>query len=384
MTAPSLRVVCALDSFKGSLSSDEACAAARAGVLDALPGADVVSAPLADGGEGTVAAMAARGRLSAAPTHTLLGEPIEAPVAVLPEAIVLESAAMLSLAQLGAPTPSAARAAHSWGLGEQLASAGRAFAPRRALIGLGGTGITDGGVGFLLALGAQMWDAQGNPLPRSLAELAGNPLLLRPVEVSLPPRPAWDLIGLADVRAPLLGPAGAARVFGPQKGADAALVEELEDAMEGWARALADAGADVAHLPGAGAAGGLGAAILALEGTLEPGLRRIAAETGAMRHLAEADLVLTGEGRVDGQTGMGKLPAEVGALAKESAAPGHSPVVVALAGTVEGHPGGPIDAAVPIHAGPLALAEAMRPDVAAAAIRESAARVTRLVVAARG
>lgn len=378
MTAP-LRVVCALDSFKGSLTSREACEAVRTGALRADPDASVAVAPIADGGEGTVDALAVRGTLVEVPGIDLLGQPMPAPIAVLGDTAVIESASVAGIGRLPAIAPDVARRVSTAGLGLLARDALTLPGVTRVLVGLGGTGSTDGGIGFLLGLGARAWDASGEPIPADGSR--GNPLLRRPARVELPTIPA-DIVGLADVTSPLLGPTGAARMFGPQKGADATLVDELESAMEAWAVALADAGADVAGLPGAGAAGGLGAAVLALGGTLEPGLARIAAEVGLAQTLADADLVFTGEGRIDAQTAMGKAPAEVARLAVASAS-GERPVVVALAGAVDAQPGGDIDAALPIHSVPRTLAEAMDPAVAAAELEATAERATRLVLASR-
>ena len=212
-------------------------------------------------------------------------------------------------------------------------------------------------------------------MPRS------NPLLARPTRVTLPAALPCDIIGLADVASPLTGPSGAAHMFGPQKGADAALVEELESAMQGWATALREAGADVADSPGAGAAGGLGATILALGGTLEPGLSRIVTETDAGAPLAVADLVITGEGSLDAQTGMGKVPDAIARMAK---ADGRTPVVIALAGRVEGESHGAIDAAYCIHSRTRPLAEAMDPVVTLAELAATAERVVREWIADPG
>jgi len=378
VTAP-LRVVCALDSFKGSLTSREACEAVRAGVLLAVPSASVTVAPIADGGEGTVEALAASGGLVEVPGVDLLGVPMPAPIAVLGDTAVIESASVAGIGRLASISPDVARRVSTAGLGLLARDALDLPGVTRVLVGLGGTGSTDGGIGFLLGLGARAWDAQGEPI--SADGSRGNPLLLRPARVEVPHLGA-SIVGLADVTSPLLGPAGAARMFGPQKGADAPLVEALESAMQVWAAALADAGADVAGRAGAGAAGGLGAAVLALGGTLEPGLARIAAEVGLAQILADADLVFTGEGRIDAQTAMGKAPAEVARMAVASAR-GARPVVIALAGAVDAQPGGDIDAALPIHSVPRTLAEAMDPAVAASELAATAERAVRLVLASR-
>ncbi|NTV39536.1 MAG: glycerate kinase, partial [Demequinaceae bacterium] len=257
------------------------------------------------------------------------------------------------------------------GLGLQIERVAALERPARILVGLGGTGCTDGGTGALLAMGARLWDATGAELCTDGTVPDSNPLLARPVRVELPPAAPCHLVGLADVTSPLTGPSGAARMFAPQKGADTPMVDALESAMEGWSSALRDAGADVSLVPGAGAAGGLGAAILALGGSVEGGLRRVVTETGADEALAGAHLVITGEGSLDAQTGMGKVPDAIARLAKSG---GRAPVVIALAGRVEGDTHGAIDAVYSIHLRPLPLAEAMDPAVTLPALAAAAER----------
>ena len=363
---PGPRIVAALDSFKGSVTSAQACAAVREGVLRAVPDAVV-----------TVVAVAGVGRGGVVQTVDLLGRPLAAGHLVLHHAAVVESATTVGLALLGEASPSAARLAHSYGLGLQMARVAASGGAARLLVGLGGTGCTDGGTGALLALGACMWDASGAELFAGGAVPTANPLLARPVRVELPSALPCAVIGLADVSSPLLGPSGAARMFGPQKGANPALVEELESAMEGWAAALREAGADASEVPGAGAAGGVGAALLAIGGSIEPGLQRIVAETGAGVTLAQADLVITGEGSLDAQTGLGKVPDAIARMAKAGAREEGGPVVIALAGRVEGDAHGAIDAAYCIHSRPRPLAEAMDPVVTLAELSATAERVVR-------
>ncbi len=375
-----LRIVAALDSFKGSVTSAQASAAVCEGALRAAPDAVVTAAPVADGGEGTLDALAPLGRMGEVEAVDLLGLPLWAAHLMLDEAAVIESAATVGLSLLGSVTPALARRAHSYGLGLHIARVAALRGSSRLLVGLGGTGCTDGGTGALLALGARMWNSSGAELFAGGVVPDSNPLLARPVRVHLPARLPCELIGLADVASPLLGPSGAARMFGPQKGADAGLVEELESAMEGWAAALSEAGAEVADVAGAGAAGGMGAAILALGGSIEPGLHRIVAETGVDAALASADLVITGEGSLDAQTALGKVPDAIARLAKSG---GRTPLVIALAGRVDGDVYGAIDAAFCIHSRPRSLAQAMNPDVTLVELAATAERVVRLLTAER-
>lgn len=369
-----LRVVIALDSFKGSVTSAQACEAVRIGVLSAAPHALITVVPVADGGEGTLDALDSLGRRGSVESRDLFGRPVVAGYVALRDAIVIESVSTVGLSLLGQASSSLSRRAHSYGLGLHIADAARLAGASRVLVGLGGTGCTDGGTGALLALGARMWDNSDVELFPDGETPRSNPLLSRPVRVSLPPRLPCEIVGLADIDSPLLGASGAARMFGPQKGADAALVDELESAMKDWAAALSEAGADVAATPGAGAAGGLGAAILAIGGRIEPGLQRIVAETGTADVLMSANLVFTGEGSLDAQTARGKVPDAIARLAKSGE---RAPVVIALAGRVEGTDHGAIDAAFCIHPRPIPLAEAMDPTVTLAALASMAAHAVR-------
>lgn len=373
-----MRVVVAIDSYKGCLSSADAGAAARSGVLAAAPDADVRVFPVADGGEGTVDALlhAVPGERVLAPTVDALGRPVEAAYALLDDraTAVVEAAACVGLAQAGVVDATLPPLAGSAGVGLLVRHA-VATGARRVVVALGGTSCTDGGAGLLIALGARASDLDGGPV----AAAGTNPLwrfgALDPA--SVPELGDVELVVLTDVDSPLHGPRGAAHVFGPQKGATSEQVRVLDDRLVAWGAALAAAGRPVADLPGAGAAGGLGAALLALGARREAGFGFLARATGLGDAMAGADLVLTGEGRLDGQTAHGKAPAGVAALARAAGA-----VVVALAGSVErGAPGadGPFDAVLAVHSRPRPPAEAMDPEVTAIEIAATAAQVTRLV-----
>lgn len=373
-----MRVVVAMDSYKGCLSSADAGAAARAGVLAAVPDADVRVVPVADGGEGTVDALlhAVPGTRVLAPTVDALGRPVEAAYALLDDGAtaVVEAASCVGLAQAGPVDATLPPRAGSAGVGLLVRHA-VASGARRVVVALGGTSCTDGGAGLLIALGAVVRDRAG----RRVAAAGANPLwdaaTLDPG--TLPDLGDVGLVVLTDVDNPLHGPRGAAHVFGPQKGATPAQVDLLDDRLTTWGEVLAAAGHPVADLPGAGAAGGLGAALLALGARREPGFGYVARTVGLAAAVAGADLVLTGEGRLDAQTAHGKTPAGVAALAREAGA-----VVVALAGSVErGAPGvdGPFDAVLAVQPRPRPLAEAMVPEVAAADVAATAAEVARLV-----
>lgn len=371
-----MKVVAAVDSFKGSLDSAAAGRAVRDGVLSADRDAEVVVRPVADGGEGTLAALlAGGGREVSVETVDALGRPMTAAIGLLEtgggRTAVVEAARTIGLADVGTVDAALPPRASSYGVGLQVRAA-LDLGVDRILVALGGTASTDGGAGLLAALGAELADAGGRPVDGA----RGNPLWhgarLRPGSL---PALGVELVALTDVRNPLTGPDGAAAVFGPQKGATPEQVAVLDERMVAWARTLASG--PIAAVSGAGAAGGLGAALLALGGTLEPGFARVAAETALAAALVGADLVVTGEGSLDAQTGWGKTPAGVARLAREAGA-----VVVAVGGRVE-RPAGLFDAVLPVHSRPRTLAEAMDPAVTAAELAATAAEVMRLMAAAR-
>lgn len=310
-----MRVLVAPDKFKGSLTAPEVAAAVAAGLRRAVPGVEVDECPIADGGEGTLDAVLAAGfRRVPVTVEGPTGEPVQAAFAQRDGVAVVELAAASGLHLLpgGVPAP---LTASSHGTG-QLVAAALDHGATTVLLGVGGSACTDGGAGLAQALGAGLFDAAGDPLPRGGAALAR---LHRLDLDGLHPRlPAVEVVVACDVDNSLLGPAGAAAVYGPQKGASPAQVAELDAALHRWARAVAErTGHDLAGRPGAGAAGGVGFAALALLGaTLRPGIELVLDLTGFAGRLAVADLVITGEGSLDAQTLRGKGPAGVAAAAR--------------------------------------------------------------------
>ncbi len=318
------RVVVASDGFKGSLSSVEVGKALAAGVHDIVPDAEVVVVPVADGGDGTVAAACWAG-LEPVPVsvHGPTGEPVGAAVAVGTVAgertVVVELAGTCGLALLpgGVPAP---LTASSRGLGEAMAAA-LDLGPDVLVVGAGGSASTDGGAGMLAALGARVVDARGAPLPDGGAALAR--VAARESGALDPRLQLVRLVLAADVDSPLTGSRGAARVFGPQKGAAPADVEVLESALVRWAEVVAPG---AGRMPGAGAAGGVGFALLAVLGaTRRPGVEVVLDLVGLDETLAGADLVVTGEGALDTQTQAGKA---VAGVAQRAAAQGVPVVAV--------------------------------------------------------
>lgn len=302
-----MRVLIAPDCFGDTLTALEAAQAVAAGWTAGRPQDTVEIAPQSDGGPGFVEVLANRlGGLRRSRVSGPLDGDVQAAWVWHPDTATayLECAQACGLALLGGPpSTQTAVAAHTRGVG-QLMDLALSAGARRIVVGLGGSGSTDGGAGMIQALG-------GPTAARD--RLAGV-----------------ELIAASDVEHPLLGPRGAARVFGPQKGADPDTVEQLERRLEQWGAELdALAGVPVGQQPGAGAAGGLGAGLLALGAKRESGATIIAEHTGLAADLAAADLVITGEGRFDDQSLHGKV---VSALARAAAE--HGIPVLVLAGQV--------------------------------------------------
>ncbi len=354
-----MRLLIAPQEFKGSLSARQAAAAIAEGIRRALPEAEVDLLPMADGGPGTVEALVAArgGRCLQASVTDPLGRPIEAVWGLLEDAAsaVIEMAAASGLVLLRAEERDP-RIASTFGTG-QFIRAALDSGCHRIIVGVGGSATNDGGAGMAQALGARLLDERGDELPRGGAALAR----LDRIDVSgLDSRLAGCRVQVAvDVTNPLCGPTGASMVYGPQKGATPEMARELDAALARYARVIErDLGVAVAELPGAGAAGGLGAGLVAFLGAeVGPGVDLIAEAAGLADRLAGADLVLTGEGRLDAQTGYGKTVAGVARMAKERGLP-----VIALAGEVTADATSlreqGIDAALSITPGPMTLAEA--------------------------
>ncbi|MBZ4498441.1 glycerate kinase [Dermacoccus sp. Tok2021] len=355
-----MKVVCAPDSYKEALSAVDAAAALARGVRGVLPSADVVELPVADGGEGTTETLMAAmgGQLIAVDITDALGRPRTAELGwVASERLaVVDVAQGAGLHHIELELRDPYRSCSS-GVGH-LVSAALDLDPRRVVIGLGGSATNDGGAGMISALGGRLLDCNLRPVtptPEGMHDVASLDLS------ELDPRLAGvEVILASDVTNPLLGPDGATAVFGPQKGVTPARVPVIETVLAGWADVLETAtGREVRDLPGAGAAGGLGAAFLALTGaTLRPGLDVVAEAVGLEDAVRDADLVLTGEGRIDGQTRFGKTPWGVAEIARRHGVP-----VVMLGGEVRPEGRALIDdtivAVEPIHAGYTDLDEAL-------------------------
>jgi glycerate kinase len=316
-----VRILIAPDKFKGTRSASEVARALAAGIGRVKRGVDIEVLPLADGGDGTVDALvsAVGGRIEHVSVTGPLGHPVEAPLGWLEDGrAVVEMAAASGLALVSAAARDSLRAT-SRGTGELIAHAlAHRDRPSLVIVGLGGSASTDGGTGAASALGWRFVDKSGSELApgggqlHRLAAIDGSN-----VTADLA---SGGLVGASDVDNPLLGPRGAARTFAPQKGASSADVELLEKGLTVLCRRIAeDLGMDVAERWGAGACGGIGAGLIAFFGArLDPGFDLVAEVTGLEDAIASADLVITGEGRLDDQSLGGKTPIGVARLARRA------------------------------------------------------------------
>lgn len=380
-----MRVVVAIDSFKDSLSSLQAGEAVREAILRFDPVAAVDVRPLADGGEGTVEALCTGlgGHMVEVTVTGPLGDPVTARYGILPDGVtaVVEMSAAAGI-MLVPPARRDPLITTTFGVGELLRDA-MARGCRQFLVGIGGSATNDGGVGMLQALGFTFADADGAPIPRGAAGLAK---LCRISDRDVLPALRECRFRVAcDVANPLCGENGCSAVFGPQKGATPTTVAQMDKWLVQYAALAAEVNpaADPTH-PGVGAAGGLGFAFLTFtNAVLESGVQIVLEETHLEDYIRQADIVVTGEGRLDGQTVMGKAPIGVAGLAKK-----YGKRVIAFSGCVtddavrcNDHG---IDAFFPILRTVCTLEEALDPARAARNLTETAYQVFRLMEAGYG
>lgn len=320
-----MKIVIAPDSYKESLSALDVACAIEAGFREIYPDAEYVKLPVADGGEGTVEAMVAatNGRVIPVEVTGPLGEPVAGFYGVSgdEQCAFIEMAAASGL-ELLSPAQRNPLKTTSWGTGELIRHA-LDLGVRRIIIGLGGSATNDGGVGMVQALGAKLLTQDQQQIAQGGAALAG----LMKIDISeLDSRLADCQIDVAcDVTNPLTGEEGASAVFGPQKGATPEMVADLDHALTHYAACIKqDLGIDVLSLEGGGAAGGMGAALFAFCGAkLRPGIDIVTEALHLDALVADACLVITGEGRMDSQTIHGKVPVGVARVAKRY----HIPVI---------------------------------------------------------
>ena len=375
-----MNIVIAIDSFKGSMTSMEAGKSAAEGIRRVYPDAQIQVRPLADGGEGTVEALTAGlgGKLVTIPVTGPAGLLVDCPYGIVEETktAIIEMSGAAGITQV---TEAQRNPLHTttYGVGEVIKDAIHKGC-RRFIIGIGGSATNDGGLGMLQALGFDMLDASGQPVSmfgKGLADLA---------QISTDhvfPELADCTFRIAcDVTNPLCGSNGCSAVFGPQKGADTAMIKRMDTSLASYAvlcqKQFPNADPEV---PGTGAAGGLGFAFLTfLSASLEPGIQIILDETRLCDDVKDADLVITGEGRLDGQTVMGKAPIGVAKLAKQFGKP-----VVGLSGCVTRDASAcnaaGIDAFFPILRSVVSLKEAMSSETASENMKDTAEQVFRLL-----
>ena len=375
-----MKVVVAIDSFKGSLTSIEAGMAAKEGILKAHPDANVVIKPLADGGEGTTDALIAGlggERIDLTVTGPL-GTPVNAHYGYLAEknTAILEMAAAAGIILIRESEKNPLTAT-TYGVGEMIADA-MERGIRNFIIGIGGSATNDGGIGMLKALGYQFSDENGQDVGEGGQALERVSSII--IEKANPILKECSFHIACDVTNPLCGKNGATYIYGPQKGVTPEIAEELDQAMNHYASVTSKfLHNDYASAEGAGAAGGLGFAFLSyLNATLTPGIDLILNAVELEKELEDTDITVTGEGRLDHQTAMGKAPVGVARLAKK-----YGSKVVAFAGSVTPEAtacnAAGIDAFFPIVRGITTLAEAMDPKNAKSNMAASVEQVFRLL-----
>lgn len=375
-----MKVVVAMDSLKGSLSSLQAGNAIREGILRAMPEAEVCVRPVADGGEGTVEALVLgmNGRLETITASDPLGRPIDCSYGILADnqTAIIEMVAAAGLTLL---SPDERNPLHTttYGVGELIYDA-ISKGCRRFIIGIGGSATNDGGIGMLQALGYGILDKNGCQVPFGAAALKEIEQL---TDTSVIPELKQCHFRIAcDVNNPLCGSNGCSAVFGPQKGADTDMVFQMDQWLKSYASICTQSfpHAD-AEFPGTGAAGGLGFAFLTFtHSVLESGIKIVLEETGLENYIQGADIVITGEGCLDAQTVMGKAPVGVARIAQKYNKP-----VIAFAGCVTEDAAlcneHGIHAFFPILQRISTLNDAMMPAVAAQNLSDTAEQVFRLI-----
>ncbi len=377
-----LRIVIAPQAFKQSVGARAAALAVRRGVLRAVPDAAITLVPVADGGDGTLAALidTTGGQYFQAPVAGPLGESRTAQWGVMGDGqtAVIEMALASGLALLADDRRNPRRAT-TYGTG-QLMRAALDAGYTRIIVGLGGSATNDGGTGMASALGVRFLDAKGDELEPGGAALAN----LRTIDITNihPGLANATVTGATDVTNPLCGDTGASAIFGPQKGATPELVAELDGCLANLARVIQkDLGPDVADTPGSGAAGGLGAGLIAFANAeLRSGIDMVCDALDFDRHAAAADLVITGEGRADRSTAFDKAPVGIARRSKAFGVP-----TILLAGSL-----GPgydvlyrhgIDAIIPIAEEPVSLETSLT--MGAELLERAAERAIRLYVLGR-
>ncbi len=378
-----MKVVVAIDSLKGSMTSMEAGRAIKEGILNVLPDTEVIVKPLADGGEGTMEALAEGlgGEMVTVDVHGPLETRVQASYGMIRETgtAIMEMAAASGIILVG--KDKRPLDATTYGVGEMIKDAIQKGC-RNFIIGIGGSATNDGGIGMLTALGYEFLDAEGKAAGIGAGALSHVASIKK--DHVLPELKECSFKIACDVTNPLCGTNGATYIYGPQKGVTEDMRDDLDAAMANYAKVTRECmGTDHMESEGAGAAGGLGFAFLSyLNGDLQPGIELVLDAVEMEKTMEGADLVFTGEGRLDYQTAMGKAPVGIAKLAKK-----HGAKVVALAGAViEGaekcNENG-IDAFFPILRKIVTLDEAMEPETARQNMVKTTEQIMRLTAALR-
>lgn len=375
-----MKVLVAIDSLKGSLSSLEAGNAIKESINEVIPGADVEVHPLADGGEGTVEALTLGmgGTIETIPVKGPIGEKVHASYGIIPQRqlAIIEMAAAAGITLIATEERNPLHTT-TYGVGEMIKDA-ISKGCRHFIIGIGGSATNDGGAGMLQALGYALLDKDNQEISLGAQGLAD--LKSISTDKVIEELKECDFKIACDVTNPLCGAQGCSSIFGPQKGADEDMITKMDTWLSNYATLATSVSEKAdATIEGTGAAGGLGFAFLAFtNATLEPGIDIILSEINIEKAISVADLVVTGEGRLDGQTVMGKAPIGVAKLAKK-----YGKKVVAFSGSVTedailcNQHG--IDAFFPIVRRLISLDEAMSKEVAYKNMKETATQVFRLI-----
>ncbi len=378
-----MKIVVAIDSFKGSLTSLQAGNSAKEGICRVYPDANVEVYPIADGGEGTVVALttALSGQLQTVTALDPLGRPIICEYGIVGSTAVIEMSCAAGITLL-TPEERNPMNTTTYGVGQVIADA-ISRGCRDFIVGIGGSATNDGGIGMLQALGFGILDAQGNQVPYGGAGL--EKIASISAENALPELQECSFRIACDVTNPLCGATGCSAIYGPQKGATPEQIEKMDAWLAAYARKVKAVFPDSdQNMPGAGAAGGIGFAFFSfLKGQPQSGIDLILGELRIEEKIKTADLVITGEGRLDAQTVMGKAPIGIARIAKKYAKP-----VIAFSGCVTPETGvcnsHGIDAFFPIVKGACTLEEAMAVENAHPNMADTAEQAFRLLKMAKG
>ena len=368
-----MKIVIAVDSFKGCLSSSSIANAVEEGIQNTLPGCEMIKVPIADGGEGTVDALvdATQGKIITIPVHNPLMQPIQASYGMTGDGqtaiIEMSAASGLDLIPL---RPGNVMDTTTYGTGEMIADAIERGC-RNFIIGVGGSATNDAGMGMMQALGVRFTDEEGNEVEKGGKSLSS----IRHIDTQNQLSELQDCTFhiATDVTNPFYGPQGAACIFGPQKGGNEEQIKALDKGMKHLAELIFETtGKEIGHLPGAGAGGGMGGGCVAfLQANISPGIELIMDYLHFDEIIRGAGLVITGEGKMDRQTLFGKVPVGIARAAASQQIP-----VIAITGQLditadkELREAG-LSAIFPIHPAPISLEKAMQPDYAYRNIRRT-------------